>query len=218
MNLYGYSHAEFRSLAATDISAEPEKTRAALAHEWTHVHLRWHRQKDGTVFPVEITANDFLDRGRKINVAAIRDITERQRAEEILRLTQFSVEHASDAITWANSEGRIVFANEAACRSLGRSREELLSLAISDIDRNLRPEAWRARWEELKARGSKTFETEHESKSGAIFPVEVTSNYIEFGGKEYCCAFVRDITERKWAEEQLRKLPAPSNRVRRQWS
>ncbi|MGO8818767.1 MAG: PAS domain S-box protein [Terriglobia bacterium] len=204
--LYGYTHDEFLGLTPEEISAEPEKTRASIAHEWMHAQLRWHRKKDGTVFPVEITGNRFLDRKRNIHVAAIRDITERQRAEEVLRLTQFSVEHASDAITWANSEGRIVFANEAACRSLGRSREELLSLAISDIDRNLRPEVWRAQWEELKARGSKTFETEHESKSGAVFPVEVTANYVEFGGKEYCFAFVRDITESKWAEEQLRKL------------
>ncbi len=204
--LYGYTHDEFLGLATDDISAEPERTRAAISQESTHVHLSWNRKKDGTVFPVEITRNYFFNQGRKIHVAAIRDITERQRAEEVLRLTQFSVEHASDAITWADSEGRVVFANEAACRSLGRSREELLSLTISDIDRNLPPEAWRARWEELKARGSRTFQTEHEYKSGAVFPVEVTANYVEFGGKEYCFAFVRDITERKWAEEQLRKL------------
>jgi PAS domain-containing protein len=63
-------------------------------------------------------------------------------SEEMLQLTQFSVEHASDSIFWMNPQGRIVYVNEAACRTLGRSREELLSLSIPDIDPNFPPGAW----------------------------------------------------------------------------
>ena len=117
------------------------------------------------------------------------DITERQRAEEELRLTQFSVEHASDDIFWMDPQGRIVYANEAACRSLGRSREELLSLSIPDIDPLFPKEAWGTFWEEIKARGSMTLETQHQTKQGRVFPVEVTANYLEFDGKEYAFAF-----------------------------
>jgi PAS domain S-box-containing protein len=206
LDLYGYSREEFRCLTAEQVSAEPEKTRAAIAEEWMHFQFRWHRKKDGTVFPVEITANNFFDQGRKIHVGAIRDITERQRAAEELRRTRFSVEHASDAITWVDSQSRIVYANEAACRSLGYSREELLSLRIPDIDRQMPDVVWRTHWEELKARGAMTFESQNVSKQGTAFPVKVSANYLEFDGKEYCFAFVRDITQRKWAEEQLRKL------------
>ena len=206
LDLYGYSREEFLCLTAEEVSAEPEQTRAAIAREWKRFEFRWHRKKDGTDFPVEITANNFINQGRMVHVEAIRDITERQRVEENLRLTQFSVEHASDAITWADSHGRIVYANEAACRSLGRSRGELLTLTIPDINQNYTKETWGAHWEELKTRGSMTFESQNVSKVGMVFPVEVTANYMEFGGKEYCFAFVRDITKRKWAEEQLRKL------------
>ena len=144
------------------------------------------------------------------------DITERKRAEEELRLTQFSVEHASDAIFWMDSQGRIVYVNEAACRSLGRSREELLSLSIPDIDPLFPKEAWETFWEEVKPRGSMTFETQHQTKQGRVFPVEITANYLEFDGKEYSFAFARDITERKRAEryqnlsaEILRTLNEP---------
>jgi PAS domain S-box-containing protein len=113
-----------------------------------------------------------------------RDITERRVAERELRLAQFSLEHASDDVHWVNAQGQIVYANEAACRTLGRSREELLTLSISDIDPLATPASWRAVWEALKSQGSITFEAQHRSKQGREFPVEVTANYLEFDGQE----------------------------------
>ena len=82
LSVYGYSREEFLGLAVGHISAEPEKTRATIAGRLTQVQLRWHRKKDGTLFPVEITGNYFVSQGCNIHVAAIRDITERKRAEE----------------------------------------------------------------------------------------------------------------------------------------
>jgi PAS domain S-box-containing protein len=81
-----------------------------------------------------------------------RDITDRKRAENDLRLTQFSMEHASDNVYWVDPHGRVVFVNEAACRSLGRTREEILALSISDIDPLIPKEAWEKTWEQLKTR------------------------------------------------------------------
>jgi PAS domain-containing protein len=81
-----------------------------------------------------------------------RDITERRVAERELRLAQFSLEHASDDVHWVNSQGRIVYANEATCHSLGRSREELLTLSISDIDPRVTPESWPGCGRRLKRR------------------------------------------------------------------
>jgi PAS domain S-box-containing protein len=80
--MYGYSRDGFLGLRADDVSAEPEKPRQAIAAEEAHVSLRLHRRKDGTVFPVEISGSYFDDQGRRIHLAAIRDITERKRAEE----------------------------------------------------------------------------------------------------------------------------------------
>ncbi len=114
------------------------------------------------------------------------------------------MEHASDAIFWVDSQGHFVYVNEAACRSLGRSREELLCLSIWDINPQLTEEAWGASWAGIKTQGSIVFESQHETKQGAVFPVEVTANYREFDGKEYGFAFVRDISERKQQEDALR--------------
>src|SRR5208282_3233801 len=127
------------------------------------------------------------------------------RAEKELRLTKSSLENASDAVFWIDPQAHIVYVNQAACRSLGRSREELLSLSIPDIDPLFPKEAWAAVWVELKARGSMSFETQHQTKQGRVFPVEVTTNYLEFDGKEYSFAFARDISERKQAEKSLRE-------------
>ena len=205
LNLYGYSREEILRLTAEEVFAEPEKTRAAIADEWSGVQLRWHRKKDGTVFPVEIAGNNFFNQGRMVHVAVIRDITARQRAEEELRLTQFSVEHASDGIFWLDPQCRIVYANEARCRSLEYSREELLSLSIPDIDPFFPREGWKEFWEQIKRRGSMTFEAHDKTKLGKVFPVEVFADYLEFGGKEYVMAFAHDITERKRAEQALRE-------------
>ena len=82
--LYGYSREELLALKSTDLSSEDGRTRTAMqtGNSFVRVPLRYHRKKDGTVFPVEITANFFDLRGRRTMLAAIRDITERKQAEE----------------------------------------------------------------------------------------------------------------------------------------
>src|ERR1019366_200560 len=81
LKLYGYSREEFLCLTAGEVFAEPEQTQEAISSERAQVQLRWHRKKDGTVFPVELTGNSFVNQGRRIHVAAVRDIAERLRAE-----------------------------------------------------------------------------------------------------------------------------------------
>jgi diguanylate cyclase (GGDEF)-like protein/PAS domain S-box-containing protein len=176
----------------------------------------WHgelinRRKDGTTYVEEMTITPLAQNSGEANcthfVAIKQDITERKRAEKELRLTQFSVEHASDDIFWSNSQGRIVYVNKAACDSLGYSRGELLSLSVQDLNPHFRKEEdWPVFWQELKGRGSMTFEGQNTTKEGRVFPAEITANYLEFDGQEYSFAFVRDITERKVAEERIHFL------------
>jgi PAS domain S-box-containing protein len=140
-------------------------------------------------------------------VGISRDITERVQAEEMLRLAQFAVDHASDPILWVGADARIAYGNIKACEHLGYSQEELLALSVHDIDPNFPAEVWPKHWEQLKQSGSLTFESQHHTKDGRLIPVEVTVNYLEFGGKEYNCAYVRDITARKKAEGPVSQLP-----------
>ncbi|RPI72933.1 MAG: PAS domain S-box protein, partial [Desulfobacteraceae bacterium] len=131
-----------------------------------------------------------------------QDITERKRIEKALQLTRFSVEHASDALFWMMPDAHIVNVNEAACRSLGYTREELLALTVPDFDTHYSAEKWPQHFAELKRRGSLKIESEHRTKEGRHIPVEIVANYVQFGDEEYNCAFVRDIAERKRDEQE----------------
>lgn len=82
--MYGYAREEFLQLSPADLSFEPTDTEKSIRNEEASVKIRWHRKKDGTVFPVEINGSCFVYQGRKVNVAAIRDITERVQAEQHL--------------------------------------------------------------------------------------------------------------------------------------
>ncbi|MFA6363490.1 PAS domain S-box protein [Methanoregula sp.] len=86
--MYGYSHDELLTLCNSDLSAEPEKTLGIMAidsEDRVKVPVRYHRKKDGTVFPVEITVSFFTWNGRRVNIGSIRDISERKRADEDLQ-------------------------------------------------------------------------------------------------------------------------------------
>ena len=172
----------------------------------------WHgefcnKKKNGEIYWEASTITPITNsKGAITHFLAIKeDITERRRAEKELRLTQFSIEHASDSIQWMDSQGRIVYTNQAACGILRRSREELLSLSLPDICPPVPKEAWDAFWEQLKTRGSITFESQLQTKQGDVFPVEINANYLKFDGEEYCFGSARDITERRVLEAQLRQ-------------
>jgi PAS domain S-box-containing protein len=163
------------------------------------------RAKDGTYYWVDTVIVPFLDDQEKpFQYLAIRfDITSRKRVESMLQLTQFSVQQASDSIVWVDSDGKILSVNKAACHLLGYSEEELLSLNIHDIDPGYQAGIWQAHWQDLKEHGSLTFESRHKRKDGTIRPTEVNANFLEFEGKEYKFAFIRDITERKLTQLKL---------------
>jgi PAS domain S-box-containing protein len=172
----------------------------------THVtdEVLW--RADGTSFPAEYWSHPQRRGGQTVGaVVTFFDITESRRAAEELRLAQTSVEQASDAVSWLDPAGRYLYVNEAASRSLGRSREEFASLSIGDIAPDLHGDAWAAAWERVRAHGSMTLETIHITKQGHIFPVEVSITHVEFDGKEYAFKFARDISLRKQIEKDLRE-------------
>jgi len=89
--IYGCSKEEILKLTGPDLSAEPEKSDAAISEvtmttaKQIHYHTRNHKKKDGTVFPVEISSGTFMLKDKKIISAVIRDITERKKVEVALK-------------------------------------------------------------------------------------------------------------------------------------
>jgi len=132
------------------------------------------------------------------------DITGRKKAEEALKLTQVAVDRAVIGITWFDADGKLFYANDEACRSVGFSREELLGCQVDKFDPDFPVERTAEFLQRLREAGSLSFESRHRRKDGSIFPVEIFSNFISVDDKNYNVAFVRDITSRKDAEAKLR--------------
>ncbi|GAB4580669.1 MAG: hypothetical protein Fur0022_34110 [Anaerolineales bacterium] len=99
--MYGYSREELLALKNSHLSAEPEETQRVTRttppdfEKVVPILLRWHRKKDGTIFPVEITGRFFQWKGRGVHIAAIRDITFRRQAEEKILAQQKLLEEAN---------------------------------------------------------------------------------------------------------------------------
>ena len=134
------------------------------------------------------------------------DISERREMEELLRLTQFCFDRASFGIFRIGPDGQILAVNDEACRSLKYTREELCRLSVFDIDPHFSPDIWPDHMEKVRRQGGRRIETRHRDRDGTVFPVEVLINYMKFGAEEFNVAFVQNISERKLAEEEARRL------------
>lgn len=137
------------------------------------------------------------------NIRLQKEICDRQKAELALRLSQFYLDRFKDSIFFINSDAQIVYVNEAACRTLGYSREQLLTMTVHNIDPNFPAVNWCSQWQELKHKGALTFESIHQTQDGRDIRVEINLNYLEFNGQGYHCASVRTITTDSKAEEAV---------------
>jgi PAS domain S-box-containing protein len=137
--------------------------------------------------------------------AAFDDMAERVAgAQKELEKMNFSVEHSSDSIFWVSRDGRILYANAAACADRGYTREEMLAMNIFDLNPDFQqPGVFKSFFEDLKRRGGIRNQTRHRTKDGRIFPVEVSSNYVYIGGEEFNFATVHDLSERQQHERQV---------------
>lgn len=156
---------------------------------------------------VEVRAFPIFNSHRElIGLACVcQDIRERKRQEENLKVAQFAMDHSGEAILWCGPDSRYTYVNDAACRILGYTREELLSLSVWHVAPRRTAADWPYAWAEFKRRGFTTYETILRTKYRRDIDVEISVSYMGFGRKEFLCTFVRDISERKRHEQALRQ-------------
>jgi len=167
------------------------------------------KTRDGKIRTWAYHNSRYQEPGQEPSVLGhAQDVTEMKDLEETLKLTQFSVDRAADAVFWIAKDGGLRYVNDAACDYLGYSREELLGFSIYDIDVTLDRADWPAHWEQVQKLERLTTETLYRARTGRQFPVEVTVNFLSFRGQEYHCVFAREISWRKEAEDAINATTA----------
>lgn len=209
--LYGYSREELLRMRNVDVSAEPEQTVQATQEARCRIPLRYHQRKDGTVFPVEITARPVQLGDETVIVYSVRDISERQRMENALRDSEQRFHAFMDTIpapAWITDEQhRYLYINKPTLLQMGGRREDYLGrLAFNvfpggeQLDSYLK-HARRA----MQAGHPLREEADYPLTDGTlrrwvryIFPIHTTDGRRLIGGVAF------DITERKRMEDALR--------------
>lgn len=190
-----------RFVNALDVRQNKGRVQAA---ELTAIH------KSGKRFPVELDST-ILPGNPEQSFVILRDISERKRANEILRQSMKKYralfEQSADGIYLHDLDGSILDANRAAVNQSGYAKYELLRLTVFDFltidyDRQRVLERWR-QW---KPEQPITVEVAHRRKDGTIYAAEVNTAKVQFGKEELILAIVRDITERKQTKETLLKM------------
>lgn len=137
------------------------------------------------------------------NQQLTKEINERQRSEEALRFTQFSVDNASEGMFWVAPDASIIYVNSSICQMLNYSAPELRALKAPEILANIQEACWEDFWSSIREKGSLVIECRHKTSDGSTVPVELMANFLARGNKEMLCISSRNISKRMQFLEEL---------------
>ncbi len=209
----GYSREELLQMTPIDISApfvSIAENMEILAKDKQVLHEQIHITKSGQAIQVEISTRAFELRGKEVNLSIARDITERKKAEEMLRIQSAALNVFADAIVITDLKGRIQWINTAWSILTGYLNEEEV------IGQNLRilksgtqdASFYQNLWDTILAGNVWQNEIVNKRKDGSLYTEEQTITPIrdERGEITHFIAIKRDISERKQAEEEMKQI------------
>jgi PAS domain S-box-containing protein len=131
-----------------------------------------------------------------------RDRRDRKQAEQQVAMMSFALNSIHEVAAIVDEKAYFQYVNEEACRLLGYTRDELLTMRLPDINPGFSMQRWSDHWNDLKQKGTLTFEREFRTRDGRMIPMEISASYFEYEGQSYDLGLVRDITERKQVERE----------------
>ena len=218
----GYSRAALDDLNARDLYVNP-KEREMLLHDLSvsgsvRNYKSQFKRKDGTIFHANSNVSFFASDGEDVLLTAIQDITEQKGVEETLREKEAQYKSiftsARDGLLIFDLAGNIVEANPQACKMYGYTYDELLTLSGKDIVHPDYKDLFEQFKRAVKGKGEFHAESKDIKKDSTIFILEVRGAEFDYKGKKHLLAIVRDITERKRAEQELQKAFSEVKRLK----
>jgi PAS domain S-box-containing protein len=214
VHLSGYSESELRGANVFELLLLPEDRQVAremladvLKGKARGYEVRWKTKDggiihfDGATVPRLSASGEFLS-----TLCTLRDVTERKCAEEKLRKSEEKyrdlIEISPDAIYVVDANGICVLGNRAGSELAGIAHDELVGTPVTDTYLPEERHLFLERLRKLEANSTLRFERKFVRRSGEIVPVEVSVSAIRGG---YFQAILRDISERKRAEEALQQ-------------
>lgn len=173
-------------------------------------------KKDGTKFPIEVGLNPIHIQNETLILTNIIDITERRKNEIELIKFKTALDSSADDIFIIDYEKNLfIDANNTALKSLGYTKDELLQMAPNDIKPLISKDELKKIFDKIIHSQSKLdkIETVHRRKNGTDFEVEVFLRAFRFDNSDLLIASVRDITERKIAEEAIKNAKLEAERA-----
>lgn len=207
--IYGFSHEELLNMKNTDVSAEPERTKNATENLQTLVPLRYHKKKDGTVFPVELSAGFTKFKDKTIQIVTSRDITERIKAQEALEKSEQKYRELSDFLPQTSYEldtaGNILYMNKSGMIAFGLTEKnygESLLDSFVPSDREKMQENLKITMEGNRPAPISEYTALH--RNGRTFPVMIYGVPVYQNEKlTGTRGMIVDISERKTMEMAL---------------
>ena len=198
-------HPEDRPRVQRELAELVKHPGEVVRAEWRHMH------RDGTYRWWEgLAANRLGQAGVDGIVVNIRDVSDRKAAEEALLRNELRYrtlfETVTDCIFLLARDGQLIEVNDAACRQLGYTREELLRMRMDDVAPPDKREHLHEINRQVAEKGRLIFEASHRRKDGSVYPVEVAASQIDLGGVPAFMGVARDITERLRADTEKRRL------------
>lgn len=218
VKFYGYSEDELKSMKISDINTLPveevkkEMEYAKLLRK-NHFDFK-HRLKNGKIRDVEVFSKGIKYKGKDILHSIIFDVTEKKEYErnviESKEYLKTLIDSLNDALFIIDDENfNIVDVNKKTCEMFGYTYDEILKLNFGDFNHKEGPYSRNILLDhltEVREKGYKIFESFAKKKSGELFSVEFSIRYLKIMGSNRYLVLVRDITERREKEKELREF------------